>query len=46
MQENIYNTITQFYENMNKYMPSYKGNPCEECNLCCKKIANLGASEM
>ncbi len=46
MQENIYNTITQFYENMNKYMPSYEGNPCEECNLCCKKIANLGASEM
>lgn len=46
MDDRIYEIITAFYENLNSFFPSYDGNPCENCNVCCKRIANLGASQM
>lgn len=46
MRDSAYNIISAFYESLSGFFPAYEGNPCEECNVCCKRIANLGVSEM
>ena len=46
MKQSVYDIISEFYKSLRNFFPEYKGNPCIECNICCRRIANLGASLM
>lgn len=46
MRDDFYNAVTELYNYTGIFFPEYNGNPCEECNICCGKIANLGVSDL
>lgn len=36
--------IKKAYENIEKYLPEYSGNPCGNCRICCTYIVSQGVT--
>ena len=46
MIDKFYDALTDVYKSADDLMPSYESNPCEKCNLCCRRIENLGIDRL